>query len=98
MRLPWMPVFLLFSATLLAQSLPVQPCTSDALDAIFQGKNGPDHHYTLALNLRNISTEGCFVATYPGAIWVLPDPAPDGTRVRQAGSRKPTDRRINLEP
>jgi hypothetical protein len=48
MRLCWTPVLLIFSATLLAQPLPVQPCPSDALDATCQATDGPDHGYTLA--------------------------------------------------
>ena len=99
MRLCWTPVLLIFSATLLAQPLPVQPCPSDALDATLQATDGPDHGYTLALDLRNISGETCWVRTHPGGTGMAPDPAPDGTWVKicyycEEGGREPSDARI----
>ena len=85
------------------QSLPVQPCQSDALDTTIQGSDGPDHSYTLAINLRNISAETCFVGTHPGGPGVSPRQAPDGSWVKicyycEGGAQKPPEGRITLAP
>jgi len=104
MRLFWMPVVLLASVTLLAQPLPVQPCPFDALDSTFQAIDGPDHNYTLALNLRNISGETCWMGTYPGGTGMAPDPAPDSTWVKicyrscDQDEQGASDARITLAP
>ena len=85
------------------QSLPVQPCPATALDATFQAADGPDHSYTLAINLRNISAETCFVNSQAGGTGISPNPGPDGTQVRicyycEAGQQKPLAARITLVP
>jgi hypothetical protein len=98
-------VILILSVTMLAQSLPIQPCPSDALDATFQAADGPDHGYTLAINLRNISGEPCSVDTHPGGSGV-PYKAPDGSTVKicwyryycEEGAQEPTTGRIALAP
>jgi hypothetical protein len=63
MRLWVIPVLLTLSGTLFAQSQYVPPCASAALDATVQGVERPDHTYTLAINLRNISVETCSLDT-----------------------------------
>ena len=96
-------VILILSATMLAQSLPIQPCPSDALDATFQAADGPDNGYALAINLRNISGEPCSVDTHPGASGI-PYKTPDGSTVKicwyryycEEGAQQPTTGRITL--
>jgi hypothetical protein len=104
MRLCWTPLLLLACVPLRAQPLAVQPCPFDALDATFQAVDGPDKNYTLALNLRNISGEKCWMGTYPGGTGMAPDPAPDGTWVKicyrscEQDDQEPSDARITLAP
>jgi hypothetical protein len=104
MRLSWTLVLLMLSATSPAQPLPVQPCPFDALDPTFQAIDGPDYSYTLALNLRNISRETCWMGTYPGGTGVAPASAPAGTGVKicyrscEQDDQQPSDARITLAP
>lgn len=103
MRLCWMPLLLLVAGTTFAQSPPVQPCPTDALDVTFQALEGLDHSYSLALNVRNITGEACWIAAYPGGTGMAPDPDSGGTWVKicyhcEENGRGPSDARITLAP
>jgi hypothetical protein len=100
-----MPVLLALSSALLAQSLPVQPCPSDALDATFQAKDGPDHGYTLAINLRNVSAQACWIQSTPGGfdtrgnrLALAPDIWVDLCYYCVNGEQRPSETRIVLAP
>jgi hypothetical protein len=103
MRLWVIAVLLTLSGTLLAQSPYVPPCPAAALDATFQAVDSPDHTYTLAINLRNISVEMCFVDTdYQGAGVSTDRPGgqlPFGIcHYCEQGSQRPSVMQINLAP
>jgi len=103
MRVCWLPLLLLVAGTTFAQSQPVQPCPTDALDATFQALEGPDHSYGLALNIRNITGEACWIAAYPGGTGMVPDPDSSGAWVKicyhcEENGRGPSDARITLAP
>src|SRR5262249_8459952 len=96
-----MPLLLTLSGALWAQSPYVPPCPSAALDATFQAVDGPDHSYTLAINLRNISVETCFVDTDPqGGVVIAGRPEvrlPFGIcHYCERGSQRPSVTEINL--
>jgi hypothetical protein len=101
-RLGWMPIVLIFSGSLLAQS-QIHPCPLYALDTSFQAMDGADFSYTLVINLRNVSRVTCSVSTYADGAHPSPHEAPDGSMVRicyycEEGAQKPAVQRMNLAP
>jgi hypothetical protein len=103
LRFCWIALLLVFPASALAQAHPVQACSSDALDPTFQALETADHNYTVAINLRNISTETCWVSNYPGGTGMDFHPAPEVKGVSicyycETGSQKPPEVHIILNP
>ena len=84
LRFCWIALLLIFPGTMLGQMIPDQPCPSDDLDASFQAMETADHSYTLAINVRNISTERCWVSDYPGGTGMDLHAAPGGMGIRLA--------------
>jgi hypothetical protein len=102
-RFCWIALLLIFPATALGQTPPVEPCPSDALDASFQAVETADHSYTLAINLRNISTDRCWVSTYPGGTGMDFHAASGGMGVTicyycDSDSQRPPQAQITLDP
>ena len=103
MRYCWIFPLLVLSGTL-ARSLPLQPCPSDALETTFQASDGPDHGYTLAIGLRNISAEPCYLDNYPGGTGLAPNHSQDGAwsikicYYCEQGQERPSEARITLAP
>jgi hypothetical protein len=93
-----MPVLLTLSATLLAQSLPVRNCPPDGLDATVQAFDGPDHGYTLAINLRNASGETCLVDNFPANNGVSPNGGVMLCYYCEEGAKQPLFAQITLTP
>ena len=82
------------------QAGPMQPCPQSALDITFEAAEYPDHTYALAMNKQNISAETCYLFTRSGGVWVTPNQAPDGSRIKVCYNcetrqqKSPTDRVI----
>jgi hypothetical protein len=103
LRFCWIALLLIFPATALGQTPPVQPCPSDSLDASFQAVETADHSYTLAINLRNISAERCWVSNYPGGTGMDFHAAPGGMGITicyycDSDSQRPAQAQITLDP
>lgn len=103
LRFCWIALLLMLPVRVLGQTPPLQPCPSDALDASFQAVETADHSYTLAINLRNVSTERCSVSNYPGGTGMDFHTAPGGTGVTicyhcESGSQRLPEAKIALDP
>jgi hypothetical protein len=90
----------MFPATTFGQNLPVQPCVSDVLDTTFQAVQDSGQRYTLAINLRNVSTETCSLGNSPGGTGV---DLPGGKAIQvcyycEKDSPRPPETRIMLAP
>ena len=95
----WIFLLFMYPATLLGQTLPVQPCSSDVLETTFQAMRGPNDSYTLAINLRNSSREACSLDNSPGGTGV--DLVSGGIQVCYycgKDNQRPPDMRITVGP